>query len=187
MTEQSTTILKRKTNMKLTNTMRESFIDSVMNGIPVVNKYNTDDTMQEIRLAIESQLPKDILQFANKYPNLIIRKKYFTFVELRYVRNDGTKATPYFYTIDHDDAKRIDILKWVYAKERYDIEQAERATIRQRISDVTYSCTTLAKLKAALPELESYMPAEREVVKNLPIATGGLITDLLNVGLKVPK
>jgi hypothetical protein len=75
----------------------------------------------------------------------------------------------------------------VYVKERYDIEQGERATIRQRISDVTYSCTTLAKLKVALPELESYMPAELEVVKSLPIATGGLITDLLNIGLKVPK
>lgn len=173
--------------MKLTNALRESFIDSVMNGIPIVNKYNKDDTMQEIRLAIEAQLPEDILEFAIKYPNLVKREKYFSFTELKYVNKDGWINTPSFYTIDHDDVKHIDIYKWVYAKQLHDIEQQDRANIRKRISDVTYSCTTLAKLKVALPELESYMPAEREVVKNLPIATGGLISDLLNVGLKVPK
>ena len=170
--------------MKLTNATRESFIDSVMKGIPVVNKFDIDDTMMKIRGKVEAALPKDILEFATKYPNLIKREKRLRFEILN---SCGRWNVNTVNVIDHESCVPIGVTDYVILQKRNLDEQIERKVIRQRISDVTYSCTTLAKLKVALPELESYMPAEREVVKNLPIATGGLITDLLNIGLKVPK
>lgn len=177
--------------MNLTNKLRAEFVNDVMKSIPLVNYYNTADAMQEIRIETESRLPAEILTFSKNYPNLLERSLQITVVELRYEQTDyrGIVNTrrPYFNTVDHPvNLLPIDYTKWIDKKKRYDDEQHSRLLLSDRLNQIASSCSTLAKLKVAFPELESYMPLE-VVKKNLPTASGSIVTDLLNVGLKIPK
>lgn len=176
--------------MKLTKSMRDEFVDNVMAGIPVQHKFNNGEARLEIARAIEKQLPADVQEFAAKYPDLIKRCEYITLTGLEYDQFDGKRTRmirPLANVIDHPDAKPIDLTQWIERKRMCDEEQDRRKELRSRITQIAASCGTLAKLRDALPELESYMPAEQIAAKNLPIAAGGVVTDLLNAGLKVPK
>lgn len=177
--------------MNLTNKLRSEFVNDVMKSIPLIHYYNMADAMQEIRIETENRLPSDILTFSKNHPNLLERNLQITVRELSYefVNHRGNSDTrnPYFKTVDHPVNKLpIDYSKWVDKKKRYDDEQNSRLVLADRLNQIASSCSTLAKLKAAFPELESYMPVE-VVKKNLPVASGSIVTDLLNVGLKIPK
>lgn len=176
---------------RLTNEMRKSFVQDVLAGIPIKNKYNKDEAKMEIRQHIESALPKAIQDFISIYPNLVKREKHIDLEGLEYKYTDrwGARRTAYVnvYVVDHESIQKPNIKKWIDRKNAHDKEMDERKNLEIRLMDIASSCTTLAKLKDALPELESYMPKEKESVKALPISTGGLVTDMIKKGLKVPK
>ena len=172
--------------MKLTKAIREKFVYDVLAGIPIKHNFNMQDTKSEIINAIESQLPHDLFQVVKNYPQVIQRGKYYTLHELKYVTSDGYVRAPEIYVVNHESCKMIDTKPWVFKKELADAELNERDVLRKRLTEIANACTTLAKLKVALPELESYMPVE-EVKRNLPVASGTVITDLLQLGLKIPK
>lgn len=178
--------------MRLTNMHREEFVEDVMAGIPVEHKYNQHDAEIEIARAIEKQLPADVQAFAKKHPNLIQRTHQIKLEALKFERYDSfykkkVTVTPHVLVINHPDTKLIDLTPWSERKRLFDEEQDRRNELRSRISQIAASCNTLKQLKEALPELESYMPEEELAKRNLPIAAGGVITDLLRAGLKVPK
>ena len=174
--------------MNLNNKLRTDFVDAVLAGIPVVNYYNRENAKQEIRKEIEKQMPADIQAFAKKYPDLIERNKNIRLDLLAYEDARGGRHFPYIRTVDHSSAELIPLDKWVALKTASDKEQAEREreTLHDRLTQIASACTTLAKLKEAMPELISYMPEEVEK-RNLPITTGGLVTELLAAGLSIPK
>lgn len=172
--------------MKLTNTMRKQFVDDVLAGIPVKHHFDMRDAKSEIINAIEAKLPSEILKVVKENPQIIIRSKRFKLDELSYLNSDGFKRTPEIYTVQHESCKMIDFTAWVNLKELADIEQEERKVLHARLLEISNSCSTLTKLKVALPELESYMPAE-VVKRDLPVASGTVVTDLLQLGLKIPK
>lgn len=173
--------------MKLTKAMREKFVDDVLAGIPIQHGYDLSEAKEQIRALYESQLPSDILTFAKKYPNLIKRDKYFNLKALAYLSKDRYERQPSVWVIDYENYIEADLSQWVKFKHLADAELEERKSLRNRLLEIANACTTLAKLKVALPELESYMPVEQEVKRNLPVASGTVITDLLQLGLKIAK
>lgn len=172
--------------MKLTKAMREEFVASVMSGIPIEHHYNSDDAESEIIKAVEMQLPNDMLNFVKNYPDLVLRNKRMEFKDLKYRNWRDQVCYTSIYVIDHESCKPIDVSQWIEKQQKHDAEKQRRAELQRRLSEITKACTTLAKLKVALPELESYMPTE-VVKRDLPIASGTVITDLMQLGLKVPK
>ena len=172
--------------MKLTKAIREEFVDDVMNGIPVKYHFDFADAKSEIINAIEAQLPSDLLKVVREYPNLFLRNKRIELALLGYKNGYGHYLNHAVYVIDHPNCKMINIDKHIDQNDKFETEQDERDALRKRLLEIANSCTTLAKLKVALPELESYMPNE-EVKRNLPVASGTVITDLLQLGLKIPK
>lgn len=173
--------------MKLTKAIREKFVHDVLVGIPVKHHFNMQDAKSEIINAIEKQLPDEIFKVVKNHQQVIQRTKWYKLDALSYLNSDGYKRTPEIYTINHESCQMVDVTAWVELKKLADAEQEERKTLRDRLLEISASCSTLAKLKVALPELESYMPVEQEVKRNLPIASGTIITDLLQHGLKIPK
>lgn len=179
--------------MRLTKLDKKNFVDSVLAGMPIVNKWDSFEAKMDIQRAYDAMLPPEIQVVIKKYPDIIQRdahKEYKELVEkgewtksewnkhfiVRLVRIDGV----------YDDAK-VDISKWVALYDAWSKEFEVRNDFRKRLSDIVNSCNTLNALKAALPELESYMPNESSAVTNLPVAAGGLVKDMLSSGLKVPK
>lgn len=172
--------------MKLTKFMREQFVDDVMGGIPVEHRFDIEDAKSEIRSAIEMKLPVDLYRISREYPNLFTRSKSVYLTQFKYTNHYGYESELSVRVIDHENCAEIDVRPWVFKKELADAELNERDVLRKRLTEIANACTTLAKLKVALPELESYMPVE-EVKRNLPVASGTVITDLLQLGLKIPK
>jgi hypothetical protein len=172
--------------MKLSKTIREKFVSDVLAGIPIKHHFNMQDAKSEIINGIEEQLPLGLLQTVKTYPQVIQRHKYYKLDTLYYINSDGYKRTPEIYVVNHASCEMIDLSKWLLQKKLAESEHEERKVLQKRLTEITASCTTLAKLKLALPELESYMPVE-EVKRNLPIASGTVITDLIQFGLKIPK
>lgn len=164
---------------RLTNLMRDTFIEQVMNGIPVQHPFNIDDVKQKVRILIESKLPQDIKTFSKNYPNLVKREKSFYLSDKLRGRS--------VYVIDHDSCTLPDLKEFEKQKEMHDSEIGRRNEIRNQLYSVTYACTTVEKLKLALPELESYMPKAND--RQLPIAvpTDVVVANLMQAGLKVPK
>jgi hypothetical protein len=168
--------------MILTKAHRADFLDAVMAGIPIRHPFDIDKAKREIRIAIENQLPRDVRYFIERYPDLVKREKYIGLSPLK----SGQYAAS-IHVIDRPEATKIDLAPWIKAQDLAEAEEVERFELRARLAEIAASCSTLAKLKAALPELESYMPKEAIPSKNLPVAAGSVVTDLLAVGLKVPK
>lgn len=174
--------------MKLTNAMREMFVDNVLASIPVVHKFDIETAKLEIRNAMESYVNDQIKAFILVYPRLVSREKYVQLPALKYLNKNECKVTPNIHVIDHISvATDLDMSKWVEQKRLYDEESVKRNSLKTRLLDIAYSCSTLDKLKANLPELEQYMPKEKLPTKNLPISSGSIVTDLLDFGLKLTK
>lgn len=169
--------------MKLTKAIREQFVSDVLAGIPVKHHFNINDAMLEIRTLVEDKLPDDVKAFIKNHPNLIKREKRLRFESLISNRWGDTSV----YVVDHDDCKVLPVTEYVILQKLNLDEIEERNVLSKRLLEISASCSTLAKLKVALPELESYMPVKQEVKRNLPIASGTVITDLLQLGLKIPK
>lgn len=160
--------------MKLTKAIREKFVDDVLAGIPVKHHFNIYDAMLEIRVLVEDKLPDDVKTFAKHHPNLIKREKRLRFESLISNRWGDTCVD----VVQHCNCKVLPVTDYVILQKLNIEEQEEREKLRNRLLEISASCSTLTKLKVALPELESYMPVE-EVKRNLPIASGTVITDLL--------
>jgi len=181
--------------MKLTNIVREKFLDDVMKGIPrKTKKFDLNDAVEEIQKVIESSAPLDVIEFSKKYPSLVERTKLIylkPFTEIKNYKSSGRtrsySRTPSIYTYNLPNIGDIDLTHWLNQKELSDKEDAERNAIRLRLSGIAYSCTTFSQLKEALPELVSYIPEPPQKTKNLPVLAGNIVTDLLQFGLKVPK
>jgi len=167
---------------RLTNVMRDTFIEQVINGIPVKHPFDLQDVKEQILKRVESNLPVDIKSFAKKYPYLIKRNKNIYLPECL---TGGRYRT--ITTIDHESCKMIDCSEFELQLKNHENENEARAKVRGELYSVAYACTTVEKLKLALPELESYMPKAND--RQLPIAvpTDVVVENLMRAGLKVPK
>lgn len=169
---------------RLTNLMRETFIEQVMNGIPVLHPFNIEDVKEKIVKLVEARLPEDIKAFSKKYPGLLMRAKTIYLPESL---SSGRRNRYYVNVVNHEACELVDCSGFELQLQNHESEQSSRATMRSQLYSVAYACPTVEKLKQALPELETYMPKIND--RYLPVATPTdvVVANLMGAGLKIPK
>lgn len=164
--------------MKLTKSDREAFVRAVINDVPTVDYQEQAEKL--VRSMALSTFPEDLRPMVTKYPD------YF---ENHYVHLPGQLQNRYFkinkfYSHKSFQEKFPEIWEQLETLAEQLKEQGDRvATLRQQLSGVIESCSTLKQAKERLPEFEKYLPQERNgvAVANLP-AISNLVTDLKAVG-----
>lgn len=169
--------------MKLTNYIRDAFIESVMNDVPSID-YDEQITSLIMKKAVE-RLPKPVQALWKSEAT----KVFVVTGQCRVGGHDavsiggvpgfddwGSKlmgATPeeskaFFAQFDELLAKR---------KEQKD----RRHDLRAKVRAVAYSSTTRKALLEKLPEMEKYLPEEGEKASQLPVVAN-LLGDLVKAG-----
>ena len=171
--------------MRLTKEIRIDFVTAVMAGIPrkfTYTRQNAEDESRRISLAAAPEVVKQCFKEAPYYLSFVSNcsrkdpdpehdRKYLTLVCLA-----------------GQNFKDLDFNGIAEKRAKHIAETHERLELVKRLEDVANSCLTLKELRAALPDLVSYMPEEKVVNKrSLPTVSRGLIDDLKQNGLKVPK
>lgn len=165
--------------MKLTNTIRNAFINSVMNDVP-----NYNDLLDAVRKLvvddIVSRLPKKIRAvYDDKDLRHWLKTDYNSFgsVSLNYpspeVRSscDKPMLTP-------EVQEKVNALE-IEIKEKRRLHRE----LQSKIKSAAYGCTTRKQLAELLPEFEKYLPADeaKAVKQNLP-AVANLVADFTKAG-----
>ena len=156
--------------MRLNKTHKKAFIRAVMQDVP--------------RIKYEEQIRSEILGAARKYlPEKV--QEIWDDKELRgYIKCDDYL---WFNGIRVDipcsqdkfsseERARFEELSSCLANQRDELRTLER-----KLESSIEGITSLAALKAALPEMEKYMPAEEKKTKQLPSLTG-VVTDFMQAG-----
>jgi Nucleotide modification associated domain 5 len=158
--------------MKLTNYIRQAYVNSVMNDVPDTD-FKEQATKIVMAAAIAS-LPPAVAKIYNDtktrhYVNTTWN--HFVFVSVTYP-SGGDRPI-----LSAKDNTRIN--------ELYAQHQSQYATVsilRDKVKAAAYSCTTRKALVELLPEFEKYLPSEQEAAsKNLP-AIANLMVDLVKAG-----
>jgi|GEM_PF-4087395 len=164
--------------MRLTAKHKSDFVKAVMSSVPTPATKARADAISDFTKVLERRLPPSILKLSKQYPNVFRRVSGYCpelGEHVYHISMDPTAPLP--------EAKGADTVMMNYRKELENLRN-----LRVRLRDLTVACTTLAQLSAALPELTAYMPkdvAKEPKLKNLPVAAGGVVADLLKAGLPV--
>jgi hypothetical protein len=173
--------------MRLTNFLREAFVRAAIADVPKI----------------------DYQEQAHKYARAIIKDRFKEkFPELDYEAaaksgwfKDSFISLPYHLSNIHAPVNcgsgmlSSDPPVWKKLEEFSKLKQEEDAKIsalRSKLEGVAAACTTRKQLLEALPEFESYLPAEEaKAAKNLP-AVANVLSDFVKAGWpknqpKMPK
>lgn len=163
--------------MRLTNFLRDAFVRAAMQDVPKIDYQGQAEKLA--RDAIKAKFAKD-------FPDMDYAKAGAT----GWFRGDSI-ALPYnINNISANPAKGYDMLKsdtklWVKLEELSKLKQeqaAAHAALESKLQAVAYACTTRKQLQEALPEFETYLPAEEaKVAKNLP-AVANVLSDFVKAG-----
>ncbi len=152
--------------MKLTNDVRRAFVRAVMQDVPLPDYVKLKEEAQR---ALVAAMDKNVRECYKTNPKALI-SQYITHLSDRTgltlivgdVKNYREVVTPF---LEPDKSR----------KELY-----------EKLAHVSQACTTVNRLKAALPELAKYLPSESEPTKNLP-AVANVVSDLVKLGWKGGK
>jgi len=152
--------------MRLTNFLRDCFINDVMRGLP------STDHGEKIRKLIFDEavkaLPPAVAALWND-------TKLKGFVYTRAVYFEGRSAS---CPMDNTDGFIVNEHPKLLAKLREldkaaDAQANRDSNLRSRLRAVAYGCSTLEQLREALPEFIAYMPEdEGKAVRTLPVVQG---------------
>lgn len=163
--------------MRLTNTIRDSFIRAVMHDLPAPENYEEQVHKIYKADAIE-QMPAQLRAFA-------LDKELSVWFETNSVYSYQSPFSSTFVIAQRgksyvatDSAKARVAELTVKAK----AHKAERDALEEKLRAVAYSCTTRKALAAALPEFEKYLPADEPAAcRSLP-AVANLVADFTKAG-----
>lgn len=161
--------------MRLTNYIRDAFIDSVMNDTPC-----TDYKEQARKLALADvvdQLPPKVKAVWDAKD----LRDYIDTATLQmgsgYVLGSVTVPGVYGKAKFTDATKKaLDELQQLAKKQSND-----RDTLRSRLKSIAYACSTRKALAEALPEFEKYLPDEEKTSRSLPVVSG-VVSDFVKAG-----
>jgi hypothetical protein len=171
--------------MRLTNQMREDFVNSVMRKVRRRQKWSREACAEEINKRLAAALPADIKQFVSKHPDLVCRETKT--VDL-WRTSEGHRQWTYVSMVLNQKLSDVDVedLKKHYAL--WVKEDDRRKEMAVRLREVAYSVTTNTDLATALPDLVKFIPKDEPKVKKLlPVANSQLFRDLKTLGLEVEK
>lgn len=173
--------------MRLTNQMREDFVNDVMSKVRRRQKWSREACSEEINKRLVTALPADIKAFMAKYPNLVCRETK-TVDWMLWRTSDGYRQWTYVSMVLNQKLSDVDVedLKKHYAL--WVKEDDRRKETAKRLREVADSVTTNADLAIALPDLINFVPKDEPKVKKLlPVANSQLFMDLKTLGLEVEK
>jgi len=167
--------------MKLTNYIRDAFINSVMNDVPEKDLHEEGKKIFE--KAYLDSLPSEI-QLAWALP------KCKPYVNTRYA---GICGSSFPLPCDGSSTHRnLDTPLKVKDKidtltAQYKAQQDNRNTLRYKVKGAAYACTTTKHLRTLLPEFDRYLPAEEEkTLRTLP-AVQNIAADFVKAGWSAKK
>ena len=148
--------------MRLDKHQKEAFVRAVMDSIP----YPDDATLErEMQAAVVKAMSPAVRKVFKTNPKALVREHIY----------DVAERGVLYLTVGDVEVDAI-ITKWRDAKKA-------RNAARDRLRGAVAGIHTLNRLKAALPEMEKYMPTEVEQTPNLP-ALSGIVADLVKLGWK---
>lgn len=165
--------------MKLTNYIRDAFIDAALADVP--KGCDHEDQIRKIAAAdLISQAPAAI-QKAWKDPNLIgyIRRRSDSFgdVQVAYPSETDGWSSGGKRQLTADAKMKVDKL----AAEMV-ADFALRKDLRQKLKGAAYACSSSKQLRELLPEFSKYLPAEEEkTCRTLP-AVANIMADFTKAG-----
>lgn len=179
--------------MKLTNEMKDAFVEAVMRAIPRI--HTTTD--KEVRQGLETRgyqlTPPDVKRFMKKYPgSLLMTNRVFkgfpeTYVDEAHGRLHGNNYGHY-RTFSANvptmvKTEDIDLGFFIERVTAADAEYTARKETRLTLRAAIANMTTDTQVSEAYPDLAVFLP--KPVAKSYPIANPNLVKDLKAAGLKV--
>lgn len=155
--------------MRLTKTIRESFVRAAMNDVPQVD-YDSQITKLLFDNVV-AQMPPEMLTAYQKYPNLFNN-------EGRYIDNGiGYLYFPCSIKPAHEAIKEAKKLV-----EKSGEQAKEIRALKDKLSATAESVTTRKALVNLLPEFEKYLPKEDEQASRQVPAIANLVADFTKAG-----
>lgn len=179
--------------MKLTNVIRDQFVDAVMAALPWKNTLDYKQAVAEFERRAFALLPAEVIALSKKYPGMLaMSTDSIPGMPHRapYVKEGDQYAAHRTWNAVHPrlvDVKQVkfdDIRKKIAARDEEDLQRNER---RLQLKGIAYSATTTEALEKALPELASFVPKPVHVPTPFPVVPAGFVEGLKKAGLKVAK
>lgn len=164
--------------MKLTNTIRDAFVRSVMNDVPVIDyEEPARKELEKTALSLvppairKAWLDKDQRQFINSGSVTVNR-----FVSASVPEPRGWQEGRAFHE------KVLQATNIAELKAKYEAQQSQRSALESKVRGVAYGMTTRKALADALPEFAKYLPAdEAAAIRSLPVIAN-VVSDFVKAG-----
>lgn len=163
--------------MRLTNYLREAFVNAAMNDVPHVDYQ--EQWRKLVLPAHVATLPTEVQTLWN---NLNTRK----FLNTCYMQCPGSSMEvpcideyEYRRNLQPPPAVREEADKLTKA---YTAQRESQANLRRMLESVALSCTTRKALAAALPEFEKYLPAEEAPMSRTVPALANVVAEFAKAG-----
>lgn len=174
--------------MRLTNQMREDFVNAVMKKVRRRQKWSREAVVDEINKRLAAVLDDDIKEFMKKRPNLVCRESKCLGQWLCFTNGNGHRSYSYASAVLGQSLSDINMEDLKKHHELWQKEEERRKEMASRLRQVAYSVTTNTDLAAALPDLIKFVPKdESKPKKQLPVANSQLFKDLKSLGIEVEK
>lgn len=157
--------------MKLTNYIRDAFVEAVMDDVPKID-YRAEIERVALNAAVSDMLPKVRAVYDDKTTRDFIETHHHYFDECGGMYLPQLKSWV-IAPVVHAELKRLRKLQLE--------QEAQRDSLQSKLKGIAYGVTTRKALATALPEFEKYLPAEIETSRNLPIVAN-VITDFMKAG-----
>lgn len=155
--------------MRLTNSIRDAFVNSVMNDTPSVDY--ADLMQKEANRIGRAMIPPEIAAVYDEYPDWF--EKQWVNIGKWYGYGPFPARGARFADAD------IQVMNRLKALEHEQGHARER--LRDQLKQAAASVTTTKALAEALPEFAKYLPADEAKARNLP-ALANVVADFVKAG-----
>ncbi|HET8694993.1 MAG TPA: Nmad5 family putative nucleotide modification protein [Aquabacterium sp.] len=162
--------------MKLTNYMRDAFINSVMDDVPKTGFG--EDVRKLVHDDIVAQMPPAAQKaYKDKASRDWVRVESYTFgaFSVSVPTNTGRYGNP--PTLTKDAEAKLDEFKKAAREQKEKLEN-----LRSRLKSAAYGCTTRKALAELLPEFEKYLPPEDGAASRALPVVANMVTDFVKAG-----
>ena len=163
--------------MRLTTTLKDAFIKSVMADVPSVDY--TEEKIKLIQAAAHKVQPPLLKKFIEDNPTMVEwvgSVRYYSAKGCITVFVKGCHITE--TALDGN----IKLQSQLEKLRQQEVNQSNtRKALKNKLQQVVTGCNTRKQLLEALPEFEKYLPTETEPSRNLP-AIANLVSDFTQAG-----
>lgn len=150
--------------MNLTELIRDSFVRAVMDDVP---KPNYAKLKEQAQAALVKAMAPAVAKAYKAVPKALLSRS-FDYLSDR----DGYVALS-VGDLDGKDANKI--------VAEFQQPQLDRDALRTKLYSVAKGCKTVKQLRLQLPELAHYLPDEKDVTANLPVANN-VMAEMVKMG-----